>query len=193
MAYALGPFDGVARPIPALVGGQVGRTMSWSAARPRPAGSARLAGRSPRPGAGVSPTAVRPTRPCSVRQLIMWNTTPVCRAWSKCRPCRATMSKRSSRLEPSQVVATRGGRSRPGASPARSGVRNSAVVGVVAAVGEELQGQERVRRAALAEVELDGVRRPGARRVLHDDEVEREPAQHTLARPAARRSRWRPR
>src|SRR6478736_898883 len=46
--------------------------------------------------AGVLPTAVRPTRPCSVTQLIMWKTTPGWRAWSKCSPCRATMSNRSS-------------------------------------------------------------------------------------------------
>ena len=52
--------------------------------------------------AGLSPTAVRPIRPCSVRQLIMWKTMPVWRDWSKCRPCRATMSNRSSTLQPAQ-------------------------------------------------------------------------------------------
>ena len=31
-----------------------------------------------------------------VEPLIMWNTTPVWRDWSKCRPCRTTTSKRSS-------------------------------------------------------------------------------------------------
>ena len=46
----------------------------------------------------LSPTAVSPTRPCSVSELIMWKTTPTCRDWSKCSPCRATMSKRSSVL-----------------------------------------------------------------------------------------------
>ena len=44
---------------------------------------------------GVSPTAVIPTRPCSVIELIMWNTMPACRDWSKCSPCRATTSNRS--------------------------------------------------------------------------------------------------
>ena len=39
----------------------------------------------------------------SVRELIMCRTTPVCRAWSKCRPCRATMSNRSSRRSAAQA------------------------------------------------------------------------------------------
>ena len=54
--------------------------------------------------------------------------------------------------------------------------------GVVAAVGEELQGEERVGRPALAQVELDRVRRPLAVGAPHHDEVDREPAQRALAR-----------
>ena len=42
-----------------------------------------------------SPTAVIPTRPCSVIELIMWKTMFDCRRLRKWRPCRATTSNRS--------------------------------------------------------------------------------------------------
>ena len=51
---------------------------------------------------------------------------------------------------------------------------------VVAAVGEELQGEERVGGPALAQVELDGVRRPRAVGAADHDEVDREPAERAL-------------
>ena len=53
---------------------------------------------------------------------------------------------------------------------------------VVGAVGEELEREERVRRAALAQVDLDGVRRPSAARLAHDDEVDREAPEDAFAR-----------
>ena len=68
-----------------------------------------------------------------------------------------------------------------------AGAVNSAGLRVVGAVGEELQREERVRRAALAQVDLDRVRLPLAVRVPDGDEVEREAADHALASPAARR------
>jgi hypothetical protein len=52
---------------------------------------------------------------------------------------------------------------------------------VVATVREELQGEERVGRPALAQVELDRVRRPFTRSRPHHHEVDREPAQRSLA------------
>ena len=54
---------------------------------------------------------------------------------------------------------------------------------VVAALGEELQRQERMG-GPLCGVELDRVRRPAAGRVLDDDEVDREPPEN------AGRCRW---
>ena len=58
--------------------------------------------------------------PARVRALIMWKTTPVWRAWSKCSRLRTAMSNRSSIAEAAQQLATRGGRWRRGASRVRS-------------------------------------------------------------------------
>src|SRR4029453_15683689 len=51
---------------------------------------------------------------------------------------------------------------------------------VVVSVGEELQRQKWVSRPALAEVQLNGVRRPGSGGIAHHHEVDGEPAQHAL-------------
>ena len=61
------------------------------------------------------------------------------------------------------------------------GVTNRAPWRVVASVGEELQGQERVGRAALAQVDLDGVGLP-LLAAPHGHEVDGEAAQHALRR-----------
>ncbi len=55
------------------------------------------------------------------------------------------------------------------------------VLRVVGPVGEELQRQERMRRPALAKVELDRVRVPAAL-AANGDEVDREAADHALTR-----------
>ena len=61
---------------------------------------------------------------------------------------------------------------------AAAGRQEDPALAVVGAVGEELQGQERMGGAALAEVQLDRVRRPRAAIVLHHNEIHREPAEH---------------
>ena len=53
---------------------------------------------------------------------------------------------------------------------------------VVAAVGQELQRQKRVGRAAFAQVELDRVRDPGAVGPAHHHEVDGEAPEDALAR-----------
>ena len=55
---------------------------------------------------------------------------------------------------------------------------------VIAAAGEELQRQERMGGAALAEVELDRVCGPVAGGIPDDDEVDREPTEHAFPRKA---------
>src|SRR5215218_1103749 len=50
---------------------------------------------------------------------------------------------------------------------------------VVASIGEELQRQERMGGPTFAKVEFDCVRRPAARRVLDNHEVDREAAENT--------------
>src|SRR3954447_13834629 len=65
-------------------------------------------------------------------------------------------------------------------APARRGEQRGA--GVVLAVGQELEREERVRRAALAQVELDRVGRPRAVSGSYHDEVHREAPQHALLR-----------
>ena len=50
---------------------------------------------------------------------------------------------------------------------------------VVRPVGQKLQREERVRRSALAQVDLDRIWRPIAGYFAHD-EVDRESAEHTL-------------
>ena len=56
--------------------------------------------------------------------------------------------------------------------PIRRGEHRSR--GVIDAVGEELERKERMRRRALAQVQLDGVVPPGAAPVADRDEVDRE-------------------
>src|SRR5262245_59388289 len=51
---------------------------------------------------------------------------------------------------------------------------------IVPAVGEELQGEEGVSRSALAQVQLNRIRRPRAFARPHHDKVDRKSAQHTL-------------
>ena len=59
---------------------------------------------------------------------------------------------------------------------------------VVAPAREQREREVRMRRAALAQVDLDRVRLPRAGLVAHDDEVDREAADDALARqPLARR------
>ena len=70
--------------------------------------------------ARVSPTAVRPMRPCSPSALIMWKTTPVWRAWSKCRPLPDDDVEEIVGRQRAIGRATRRGRSRRGTSVARS-------------------------------------------------------------------------
>ena len=90
-------------------------------------------------------------------ELIMWNTMPACRDWSKCRPCRATASNRSPIDSARSSSASRWSvATRCFSSPLAR--HESARLRVVAAVGQELQREERVRRAAFAEVQLDRVR-----------------------------------
>ena len=55
----------------------------------------------------LSPTAVRPTLPSSASAPIMWKTTPVWRAWSKCNLCRTAMSNRSSIVRPRRSSSSR--------------------------------------------------------------------------------------
>ena len=50
-------------------------------------------------------------------------------------------------------------------------------VGIVAAIGEELQGQERVRCPALSQIHLDGVGLPSFLVGTDDDEIDREAAE----------------
>src|SRR5688500_10307412 len=48
---------------------------------------------------------------------------------------------------------------------------------VVRPVGQELQGEKRMGRAALAQIPLTGVRRPAASRIPFHHEVNREPTE----------------
>ena len=91
------------------------------------------------------------------------------------------MSNRSVGHQPAQLIGLEvvGGDQVLLVAPRREEQRGA---GVVAAVGEELQREERVRRPALAQVELDGVRRPLAASAADDDEVDREPAQRAQRR-----------
>ena len=52
---------------------------------------------------------------------------------------------------------------------------------IVRPSGQKLQGQKRVRGAALAQVELDCVWRPNVALLMHDHEVDREAADDPLA------------
>ena len=110
----------------------------------------------------------------------MWKTTPVCRDWSKCSRWVATMSNRSSVQHAQPVVLEVVGRDEVPWSPLGGEVLAAAAV-VLPSVRNC-----RVRKGwggpALAEVQLDGVRRPGARLVPDDDEVHREPADHAEPR-----------
>ena len=111
----------------------------------------------------------------------MWKTTPTCRDWSKCSPCLATMSNRSDGDQSAQLVGLEViGRHQVLLVAARCHEQRSRRV--VATVGEELQREERVSRATLAEVELDRVGRPPSASVADDDEVDREAAQRALLR-----------
>src|SRR5215831_20454399 len=51
---------------------------------------------------------------------------------------------------------------------------------VVPAIGEELQGKEGVGRSALAQIQLNRIRRPRAVIRPHHDKVDGESAQHAL-------------
>ena len=115
----------------------------------------------------------------------MWNTTPVWLDWSKCSPCRATTSNRSStdrarRSSDSRwSVATR-------CFSAPSSGEEPAARPVVVAVGQELQSQERVSGPAPAQIELDRVGRPLAGSVADHDEVDGEPTERPrLGQPLA--------
>ena len=66
------------------------------------------------------------------------------------------------------------------------GVTNTPLLRIVGAVGQELQRQERMRRAALAQVDLDRVDLPLAAVVAHGDEVEaKRPSTPSSHQPAA--------
>ena len=125
---------------------------------------------------GVSPIAVMPTRPATASALTMWKATPTWTSSSQTRCSSPGDVEQVVGRQPPVLVRLEVVRGDVVLHAPRAGAED-ARLGVVLPVGERREGDQRVARAAVPQVDLDGVRGP-ASVLAHGDEVDREAADH---------------